>query len=75
MEAGGPLLGAFDTVTLTGFGAGAFASPIYDGGFVRLQVTEALAPIPEPQTYVMMLAGIGFVAWVVARRRRVRAVR
>ncbi|MGH8638012.1 MAG: PEP-CTERM sorting domain-containing protein [Burkholderiales bacterium] len=57
---------------LTGFGAGAFASPTYDGGFVQLRVIKALAPVPEPETYALMLAGVGMVAWAVKGKRRQR---
>jgi hypothetical protein len=70
IEAGGPLGGAFDVVTLSGFGAGAFAPPTFDNGFVLLRVTEALAPVPEPETYALMLSGIGLVVWAVRRKRR-----
>jgi hypothetical protein len=70
IEAGGPLIGAFDAVSLIGFGAGDFALPIYDGGLVLLRVTEALAPVPEPETYVLMLSGIGFAVCAVRRKRR-----
>jgi PEP-CTERM motif len=27
------------------------------------------APVPEPETYALMLAGLGMVAWVARRRR------
>jgi hypothetical protein len=29
-----------------------------------------LAPIPEPETYAMMLAGLGLIGFVAGRRRR-----
>jgi hypothetical protein len=29
----------------------------------------ALAPVPEPETYAMLLAGLGLVAGVVRRRK------
>lgn len=51
--------------TLTvGGDAGAGAS--YGGNVV-------LTPVPEPETYAMMLAGLGVVGLVAARRRRTRA--
>jgi hypothetical protein len=34
--------------------------------------TQGVAAIPEPSTYALMLAGLGFVAWG-ARRRRTRS--
>lgn len=38
----------------------------YPDGELRGQ----LAPIPEPETYAMMLAGLGIVGWAAARRRK-----
>ena len=32
-------------------------------------IASALAPIPEPETYVLMLAGLGAIGFVAARRR------
>ena len=37
---------------------------------VLLRVTEALAPVPEPETYALMLSGVGLVVWAVRRKRR-----
>lgn len=31
---------------------------------------EVVAPVPEPETYAMLLAGLGLVAGAVARRRK-----
>ncbi|MGH8667569.1 MAG: PEP-CTERM sorting domain-containing protein [Burkholderiales bacterium] len=28
-------------------------------------------PIPEPETYALMFAGLGLVGWVASRRRKV----
>ena len=52
---------AFDSGS--GYQAGAF-----DFG---LQVDAAVTPVPEPETYALMLAGLGVIG-AVARRRRVR---
>lgn len=38
----------------------------------NLTINESAAPIPEPETYAMMLAGLGLLG-VVARRRRQNA--
>ena len=39
-------------------------------------VPLVFAPVPEPATYALMLAGLGFLAWEARRRRRgLRAVR
>jgi hypothetical protein len=42
---------------------------------VRLSVIDAgvMAPIPEPQTYALLLAGLGLLGF--AARRRTRAKR
>ena len=38
----------------------------YAGGEIR----GFLAPVPEPQTYALMLAGLGVLGWAVRRRQR-----
>jgi CHRD domain/PEP-CTERM motif len=38
----------------------------YGGGEIR----GFLAPVPEPETYALMLAGLGGLAWVAKRRRK-----
>lgn len=37
---------------------------------VRLRVAEVAAPVPEPGTYAMMLAGLGMLGFMVGRRKR-----
>ena len=39
-----------------------------DGGLPAAPV----APVPEPSTYALMLAGLGFVAWHARRRKQAR---
>jgi hypothetical protein len=38
----------------------------YDSG---LAFTGTLVPVPEPETYAMMLAGLGLLAWMAHRRK------
>jgi hypothetical protein len=63
------------TVNDTTFGGGQFGffnnsqQDVRYAGFVQtggLPVT----PVPEPETYALMLAGVGAVAWAARRRRR-----
>lgn len=42
-------------------------------GFDYLKLSNVTAPIPEPETYAMMLAGLGLLGFV-ARRRKQKAV-
>lgn len=43
----------------------------FPGGEIRGQLMSELiaVPIPEPETYALMLAGLGLVGWVASRRR------
>ncbi len=44
--------------------------PNYDYSVDRAAWTDYAAPVPEPETYAMMLAGLGLVGSMTARRRR-----
>ena len=61
-----------DTIVLHGVGhnASGFNAPIAD---ITLRIQGTVAPIPEPSTYALMLAGLGLVAWrsrILMRQRR-----
>jgi len=64
---------AFNNVTIGGghgrFGSGA---KIEDDYFIDDDRHDhiAAAPVPEPETYAMMLAGLGMLGFVARRRRR-----
>ncbi len=49
---------------------GTFPAQPEDGIFVTADIVQN--PVPEPETYTLMLAGLGAIGWA-ARRRRVRA--
>ena len=38
----------------------------------RLDISfnAAVTPVPEPETYAMLLAGVGVIGWVARRRRQ-----
>lgn len=48
------------------------------GAFLLLdsggQIAILAAPVPEPSTYALMLAGLGFVGFVARRKRKARAI-
>lgn len=46
--------------------------PFNGNGFLSLQYTAVTAPVPEPETYAMLLAGLGLMG-AVARRRKNRS--
>ena len=51
---------------LSFFGATTNAAAAY-GGVITTVVTAA--PVPEPETYALMLAGLGMVGFIASRRR------
>jgi len=42
---------------------------LHPGGAIRGQLIEVTA-VPEPETYAMLLAGLGFLAFIARRRSR-----
>lgn len=59
--------GGFADLTLQGFATGAF-DIVYDTGAIRLVVTEAVSPVSEPGTGVLLLAGAAVVGGMARRR-------
>ncbi|PAS98212.1 MAG: hypothetical protein CGU28_02455 [Candidatus Dactylopiibacterium carminicum] len=76
---GAPLLAAADPATPGGFAPeatpGALTSPdavnpgAANGGFIPGAVTQ-VTPVPEPSTYLMLLAELGLLTAVAKRRRQ-----
>jgi hypothetical protein len=48
--------------------------PPFAASPIHLQFALTLAPVPEPSTYALMLAGLGFVGFVASRRRKSQAL-
>jgi hypothetical protein len=44
--------------------------PFNGNGFLSLQYTALTAPVPEPETYALMLAGLGLVGFVARRKQK-----
>jgi hypothetical protein len=61
---GNPAFGKYDFIL--GFNDG----HIYDADYDDLVVGISLVPVPEPETYALMLAGLGAVGFMARRRRR-----
>lgn len=54
-------------------GGGRGAGVADNSEFLRISLAEPLAvaaPVPEPETYALLFAGLGVVAWVARQRRR-----
>lgn len=53
--------------------SGVFDAPNYPGGALALSgdgLSFALAPVPEPETWVLLLGGLGVVGWLARRAKR-----
>ncbi|SEO51513.1 CHRD domain-containing protein [Nitrosovibrio sp. Nv6] len=66
---GGTIDGAFDAL-VAGINSGSAYANIHSSEFPGGEIRGFLAPIPEPETYAMLLAGLALIS-VMARRRRV----
>lgn len=59
--------GTFDY--LLGFNDSYCGDADYDDFVVGIKFTSAVAPVPEPQTYAMLLAGLGLLGLSIRRRK------
>ena len=64
-----------DGFTFSGLAAGSYALNVLgyatgaSGGFYAGGFIAETAPVPEPETYALMLAGLGLVGFVASRRK------
>jgi len=62
----GSFAGAFSSFAFDGLSSGYTASFVFGANGVDLNV----AAVPEPETYAMLLAGLGAIGWAARRRKR-----
>ncbi len=62
----GSFAGAFSGFAFNGLSPAYAASLVFGSDGVALSVT----PVPEPETYALMLMGLGVVGWLSRRRKR-----
>jgi hypothetical protein len=67
---GGTVSSAFQDL-LNGLDAGQAYLNIHTSFRAGGEIRGFLQPVPEPETYALMLAGLGVVGWVASRRRKV----
>lgn len=70
----GPIVGGFTSITVTNAhmdlsASGGQFSSISAQPQNELKISLVAMPVPEPQTYAMMLAGLGALGWMARRRR------
>jgi hypothetical protein len=69
ITANGGINGAFQAL-VAGLNSGTAYANIHSSDFPMGEIRGFLAPIPEPETYALLLAGLGLIG-AIARRRRV----
>jgi hypothetical protein len=74
---GGPILSIFDTFSfVAGPGTDVYKLTV-KGGLIpghnlgSYSGTLNVSPVPEPETYAMLLAGLGLVGFMVRRRKEI----
>ena len=64
---GGTVGSAFNALVL-GLDAGKAYLNVHTSSFPGGEIRANLVPVPEPETYALMLAGLGVVGWAARRR-------
>jgi len=71
ISANGGTIGSAFAALATGIVDGRAYLNIHTSAVPGGEIRAFLAPVPEPETYALMLAGLGAVGWVAGRRRKV----
>jgi hypothetical protein len=66
---GGTVGSAFNALVVGLDGGKAYLN-IHTTSFAGGEIRGLLAPVPEPETYALMLAGLGLLGWTAQRRRQ-----
>jgi hypothetical protein len=52
-----------------GVGGSQYSFSLYTNGSNQDYLVASVSPVPEPETYAMLLAGLGLMGFTVRRRR------
>lgn len=69
ITANGNTVAGAASALVAGMNSGSTYLNIHTTAFPNGEIRGFLQPVPEPQTYALMLAGLGAVGWVARRRR------
>jgi NAD-dependent oxidoreductase involved in siderophore biosynthesis len=63
-------VGSAFNALVAGLDAGQAYLNVHTASFPGGEIRGLLVPVPEPETYALMLAGLGIVGWAAKRRQR-----